>query len=272
MRRCRDDALEHGDVAFALYAENLRGYMLWVVGEPLADLERARRQFMELGRSLGYADWRDSEHLLAVFAALTTGAADGHEASSSSLTASPLLMPVRCAWMACHCILGEHQRAFDASESLLADIDRLYCTMPHVQEFWLFRGLSAASLASEARGRARRRYRRVLERSRRRMRHWARHGPENFEASALLLDAEKARLSGRTQRALLLYTRSAEHARSQSYLQHEALAQERRGRLLVAMRRETEAEKVLRQAARIYQAWGAHAAAARLVRTPTNAA
>jgi serine/threonine protein kinase len=264
--RCRDDAVEHGDVSFALYAENLRGYLMWIVGDPLADVARNRREFLELSRNLGYADWRSSEHFLAVFAALTSETTEVRETLAPELLSSPLLLPIRSAWMACHYMRGEHRVAFERSEELLGEIDRVYCNLPHVPEYWLFRGLSAARLADGASRRVRAHYRRALRRSARRMRRWARHGPMNFEPAALLLEAERARLARDPRRALTLCKRSAESAKLHGLPHHEALAHEVRARLLLALRREVEAGAELSRAAQLYAAWGAQVPAARVQR------
>jgi hypothetical protein len=266
LARCRDDALEHGDVSFALYAENLRGYLMWIVGDPLAEVLRNRQEFLELSRSLGYAEWRSSECFLDVIAALTSETTEMRETMAPELLSSPLLLPIRSAWIACHYLRGEHAIAFERSQDLLGEIDRIYCNLPHVPEFWLFRGLSAARLASKASLRARAGYRRELRRSTRRMRRWASHGPMNFEPAALLLEAERAGLAGDSVRALTLCKRAAESAKLHALPNHAALAHESRARLLLTLRREVEAGAELERAAQLYAEWGATVAAARVQR------
>jgi hypothetical protein len=265
MRRCRDEALEHGDVTFALYSENLYGYLMWTVGERLRKVELTRREFIKLGQSVGYADWKALTHFLPVLAALTGSGSMEREELPPAVLASANLLPIRSAWIACRCMRGEFTDAFLESETLHVDIDRLYCAFPHVTEVWLFRGLSAAALATDARAGARRRYRRVLRESLRRLQRWSRHGPANFAHAARLLEAERARLGGRITYALLLYKRAAELAHTHEYLHHEALIHERRARLLVRLRRETEGTTALQRAAELYEEWGAHVVSARLI-------
>jgi hypothetical protein len=171
---------------------------------------------------------------------------------------------MRSAWMFCHVLLGNARLAFEDSESMLSEVTRVYCNLVYVPQFWLSRGLSAASLASTARGSSRVRYLRALRRSSRLMRNWARHGPVNFQAAMLLLDAERARLAGHSPRALELCKQAAESARIHDLLHHEALAHERHARVMQELRRETEATMSLQRAVLLYETWGASVPAARL--------
>jgi len=264
MRRCRDLALEHGDITFALYSENLHGYLMWAVGEHLSKVELSRREFVELGQSVGYVEWRLLGYFFPVLAALTGSTHAVLDEPSVAVLTSANLLPIRSAWIACRCMRGEYERAFAESERLHVDMERHYCAFPNVTEVWTFRGLSAAALATGASGAERRRYRRVLRESARKLRHWARHGPANFAHAARLLDAELARLSGSQARALALYQQAIELAHANEYIQHEALIQERRARLLASLRRETEAIAALQRAAETYLEWGARVVAEKL--------
>jgi hypothetical protein len=78
---------------------------------------------------------------------------------------------------------------------------------------------------------------------------------------ATLLAAEQARLQGRIDRARGLYEQAAQRAEQQEYLHHCAVAHESRARMLIDLRRETEAAAALAQAANLYREWGAVAKA-----------
>jgi hypothetical protein len=79
-----------------------------------------------------------------------------------------------------------------------------------------------------------------------------------------LLEAEQARLAGRDRRARALYERAAQRARQQEFPQHAALAHERLARMLMDVRRRTEAASALAQAQALYREWGASAKSAAL--------
>jgi hypothetical protein len=158
-------------------------------------------------------------------------------------------------WMLVLCVHGRHDLAFQQAEALGAGI---FQAMPfvHVADHVFYRGLAAAVLATDARFGERRRYRRELRASLRRLRTWARGGPD-FVHMVSILEAERARLQGRSSRAREHYLRAAERATAQDFLHHAALAHERRASLLGGVRREVEAEKALAQAATLYEQWGA---------------
>jgi hypothetical protein len=102
----------------------------------------------------------------------------------------------------------------------------------------------------------RRRYGRDLRASLRRLRTWAQGGPD-FVHMVSILEAERARLQGKSDRAREHYLYAAERATAQDFLHHAALAHERRALLLGGLRREVKAENALAQAATLYEQWGA---------------
>jgi tetratricopeptide (TPR) repeat protein len=162
---------------------------------------------------------------------------------------------IRTHWLFVLCVLGRYDLAFAQSEALG---ERLFRIVPfvHVADHTLHRGLAAAELALHAGGRSRRRYVRALRESLRRMRRWADSGPD-FVHMQTVLEAELARLSSRFEAARKLYQRAVVRAREQRFPNHAALIQERHARLLLALRRDSEAELALREAAALYHEWGA---------------
>jgi hypothetical protein len=111
-------------------------------------------------------------------------------------------------------------------------------------------------LATRSRGRARRRYASELRACLKRLRRWARDGPD-FVHMVSVLEAEQARVRGRSELARRHYQAAAERAMAQEFRHHAALAHERRALLLHELRREIEADGALAQAAALYEQWGA---------------
>ena len=97
------------------------------------------------------------------------------------------------------------------------------------------------------------------------MRRWADSGPD-FVHMQTALEAERSRLSGRFEAARKLYQRAAARAREQRFPSHAALIHERHARLLLALRRDSEAELAMREAVALYREWGALPKADALVR------
>jgi hypothetical protein len=133
----------------------------------------------------------------------------------------------------------------------------------------LYRGLAASASAAASRGRSRRRHMRTLRRNAKSVRGFAAHGPD-FEHMVSLLSAEIYTLRGRRASAVALYQQSALRAERLGYIHHAAIAHERRADVLFAGRRETQAREALRDAARRYHAWGAHAKVQQLAHRITH--
>lgn len=91
------------------------------------------------------------------------------------------------------------------------------------------------------------------------LRHWAEHAPMNFRHKYELVEAEKARVLGQSLAAMEYYDRAIAGAKSQAYLQEEALANERAAKFYFALGRDKLAQDYLNQAYYGYVRWGATA-------------
>jgi hypothetical protein len=162
---------------------------------------------------------------------------------------------IRTLWLLVLCVHGRYDLALEQSDALG---DRLYRIVPfvHVADHVFLRGFAAAALATSESGKDPRRWMRALRESLRRLRGWARSGPD-FVHMVLLLEAECARHRGSVESARLLYQQAAVQARKQSFLHHAALIHERRGSLLLGLRRYTESESAIADAVALYREWGA---------------
>jgi predicted ATPase/signal transduction histidine kinase/GAF domain-containing protein len=86
---------------------------------------------------------------------------------------------------------------------------------------------------------------------------WASQCPENFENQAALIGAEVARIEGRELEAERLYERAIHSARTNGFLNNEALANELAARFHGSRGLETIANAYLREARSCYRRWGA---------------
>src|SRR5580698_1461268 len=82
--------------------------------------------------------------------------------------------------------------------------------------------------------------------------------PENFENRAALVGAEVARIEGRALDAIELYEQAIRSARTNGFVNNEALAYEVAARFYAARGFETFADAYLRNARNCYDRWGAH--------------
>ncbi len=91
------------------------------------------------------------------------------------------------------------------------------------------------------------------------MKQWAEYGPANCHHRYLLVEAELARVQGRTQDARDLFDQAIDAAQQSKYLNDEGLACERAGAFYVALNRMRVARHYLEEAYYAYQQWGAKA-------------
>jgi len=91
------------------------------------------------------------------------------------------------------------------------------------------------------------------------MKMWTGHCPENFQHKYDLVEAEKARVLGKTLEAQELYDRAIQAAKKYEFIHEEALAYERAAEFYLALGREEIGKFYLRNAHHCYTRWGAKA-------------
>ncbi len=89
------------------------------------------------------------------------------------------------------------------------------------------------------------------------MKHWAKHAPENYLHKYQLVEAEKARVLGKNEKAAQYYNRAIEAAKNAKYIQEEALANELAAEFYFSQSKENKASKHLIDAYYGYIHWGA---------------
>jgi predicted ATPase/signal transduction histidine kinase/CheY-like chemotaxis protein/tRNA A-37 threonylcarbamoyl transferase component Bud32 len=89
------------------------------------------------------------------------------------------------------------------------------------------------------------------------LRHWADHAPMNFQHKYELVAAEQARFLGQIVEAMDWYDRAIAGAKTQGYIQEEALANERAADFYFSLGRDRFAKEYLSEAYYGYVRWGA---------------
>jgi predicted ATPase/signal transduction histidine kinase len=89
------------------------------------------------------------------------------------------------------------------------------------------------------------------------MKRWAHHAPANYQHKYELVEAEKARVLGKSAKAMELYDRAIKGARQQGFIHEEALAYERAAEFYLAISREEIGQLYLKNAYQCYVNWGA---------------
>jgi PAS domain S-box-containing protein len=99
----------------------------------------------------------------------------------------------------------------------------------------------------------------VVESNQKIMQNWAFHAPCNFQHKYDLVEAEKARILGKTLKAMEYYDHAIQGAREQGYIQEEALANELAAEFYLACGRKKVAQAYIIEAYYGYIRWGATA-------------
>ncbi|HEY9858861.1 MAG TPA: serine/threonine-protein kinase PknK, partial [Candidatus Obscuribacterales bacterium] len=89
------------------------------------------------------------------------------------------------------------------------------------------------------------------------LRYWADHAPMNFQHKYELVEAERSRVLGQIAQARELYDQAIAGAKTQGYLQEEALANERAAEFYLSLGRNKFAKAYLSEAYYGYVRWGA---------------
>ncbi|MGK3994350.1 AAA family ATPase [Sorangium sp. So ce1024] len=152
---------------------------------------------------------------------------------------------------------GEHARALERAEEAERFRPAVYGVAP-VTDIPLWRGLAAAKRCAPALADGERAtLLATLDHAIERFRTFAEGCAENFGHKLRLLEAERARLDGRTDDALLAYDDAIEQAGAQGFLHVEALAAQLCADFHLAANRTRLAAHYLRQACDAYTRWGA---------------
>ncbi len=162
-------------------------------------------------------------------------------------------------------LFGEFELAGSCAEKATKDQASIVGTA-YLPVFVFYHALTLIRLAEATSGGRRKKALLQARRLERRMRRWAMHCPANYQHKLHLMQAEIARVSGRYQHAAQLYERAASEASQQQYVQDEALAHELAGYFHLAVASRKASGFYLREAAVLYDMWGARGKAAMIRR------
>ncbi|MFM0062434.1 PAS domain S-box protein [Paraburkholderia aspalathi] len=273
-RRAFQIANEQGDPAFAVYACRKISSFLLASGDPLDWVEREAGQGLALARTMRFefaADMISAPlalvHTLrgetAKFGSLDDGSFM-ERSFEARLTGRPAqAMPECFYWsrkLQARFFAGDYASAVDAAEKA----ERYYSTATSLSvmlveraEYHLYAALSRAACCEPVGPDPYAKHRDALSAHEQQLRAWAENCPQNFEDRAVLVGAEIARIEGRLLDAMDLYEQAIRCARSNGFIQNEALSYELAARCYAARGLEEFAHLYLGNARRAYLRWGA---------------
>jgi len=259
-------AFELGDPEYGLYTTGHRAFSLALCGCPIDEVVEAFRRLIEeyrLGavglplRACGdaYDVLRDANAAQSSWTGTPASIEVGLEAELSGDAS------VAFHWVIVLCHLGHFERASEFLPRLTVQSFRInpVAGLDHLFYSTLCRSALAAKLGGLRRRQLSMRLRASL---------WSVRGrilpSADFVHIPTSIQAECARLEGRTAAAVTLYHEAAKLAADRKYIHHAALLHARRADLLRAGRRDMEARKAFQQAHDLYKAWGASGLVRRL--------
>ena len=131
-------------------------------------------------------------------------------------------------------LFGNHGQALNAAE-LAAKYSDGGIGTPLVPVLNFYDSLTRLALYPTASRAEQRRLLKQVTANQARLRRWAHYGPANCQHKVTLVDAERARVAGRSDLARDFYEQAITQAHRQGYLPEEALAQELAGRFYVSL-------------------------------------
>ena len=138
--------------------------------------------------------------------------------------------------------------------------------LAYISVRYMYHSLTLLALYPDASPSEKQQYQKIIAYNQEITRIWARHAPQNFQHKFDLVAAEQARGWGNPWQAVQGYEQAIAGARTNGYLQEEALAWELAGHFYHAQGMETIAATYLQEAVYSYQRWGAWGKVSLLVR------
>ena len=268
--RAFEDANKIGDLTYAAYGRMHLNTNMLVAGDPLIEVQRevehglAYAQKMQFGLVIDaiatqLALVRTLRRLTRKFGCFDDEQFDELRIERHFASNPDLALPECWYWirkLQARLISGDYAAAVDSSlqaqRLLWTSLSRL-----ELAEYHFYSALSRAACCDSDSVDLRQQHLEALAAHRQQIEVWAEHCPETFENRAALIGAETARLEGRTADAMRLYQRAIRSARTNGFVQNEALAFELAARFYETEGFEEIAHLYMRNARYCYLRWGA---------------
>ena len=273
-RRAFQISNEQGDPSFAARACRVLISHLLAAGNPLDQVAREATSGLEFARTVRFEFVVDMiAAMLALVRTLSGETAkfgsldDGsftERSIEARLTGHPALaLPECCYWirkLQARFYAGDYTSAIDAAEKAGAWFSTsasVSVMLAERAEYHFYAALARAACCEPMGSDSYAKHRDALAAHERQLRAWTEHCPQNFEDRALLVGAEIARVEGCLPEAMDRYERAIRCARSNGFVQNEALSYELAASCYAARGLEEIAHLYLGNARRAWLRWGA---------------
>ncbi len=160
-------------------------------------------------------------------------------------------------------LFHDYQRALDLSQIARKHISHITASA-FIPVYFFYDSLALLANYNTQSLTARMQSRLRIASNQRKMKLWSYHAPQNYSHKFSLIEAERERINGNTERAIEWYDTAIYQAKENEYLQEEALAYELAARFYSNRRKPHIASSYLREARYCYYMWGATAKVAQI--------
>jgi len=265
MLAAHDLGMKTGDVETAIRSYGVYFILRTYIGDSLSAISTIYCNLQHICDEYGHSDFtvvrpfRDASLVLIGQSQDLPGKAElkacleGDEAPSVYMV---------CGW----CFLATYVTDLDYRNALLAVLKRLKSQMmwvsPFIRVFQTFHEAVIKSEIAKKSNKATQNESIVWIRKRLELlRTSALNCPQNCWSKVYLVEAELDILATRYDVALMKFDRAIDHAEKEGFLNEEALAYEKAGRMLLDCHRESDARWYLSRSSSLYERWGARAKA-----------
>ncbi|MBS1145662.1 MAG: putative ATPase [Proteobacteria bacterium] len=270
-------SLEKGDFEYASYARNNVIQAQFHTGrgldELLPEMERAHGDLLrfQVGSSLYWHDicWQTALNFAGNVADPQHLGGPAYDETASlpqhlKVNDASTLFLLYCAKLMLSCFFNQRTEALDNAAKARIYQQGGVGMHAHVL-FHFHESLALLADLDGADGSLRRRRLRAVAANQKNLKKWADSAPANYGQHWLLIEAERMRVSGRTEQALRYFDQAIDRAHENGFVHEEALAHELAARCQLQAGRERLAAYYLKQALQLYERWGAAAKAAQLM-------
>lgn len=263
------EGLELGNLEFSLVAAHVYCTHSFILGEPLAEVERSFQEYITQMRQfnlVGVVYYTQPWHQLVLN--LQGQASDPSRLMGTAFDEAEMLpmftknqqgIPLfythiaRTIWLY---FVGDYVGSLDAAK-LAKPLEESAPGTPGFAMRYFYESLACLAICSRLPKAKQRHYLRRVAKNQRRAKRWAKYCPENYQHRYDLVEAERSRIAGRTTDAMMLYDRAIQGAIVQEYPSEAALANELAAKFYFQLGNDRIAQVYLLDAHYGYLRWGA---------------
>lgn len=286
LRECADlfrmthqTSIDSGDLIQSFFAVMQMVNCMILCGEPLQEIERDARNYLEFAKRVKVRDHGINYLILkALVQCLLGKTASLTDLSDDDFQEEEYLEQLkwdkRLHFLNWYYFVKTKLHYLNEQPDLAVQMARegeaiilASMSQPHVPEHYFYYSLALAANYHAVSKEEQKAYWKQLKKNRDKLKKWAKFAAQNNEHKRLLVEAEMARLVGNEYRAMQLYDRAIESAHEHSFPNNAALANECAAKFYLKLAKHKVAKTYMAEAVYGYLRWGAVAKVRQLEQT-----